>query len=297
MPAKEIQPTDTDKRANIGEVNKQSTFEDHPNKHLVLGKIDPHNDKLENISIGNDSEKVKYSYSKNERASKETDIQICNNVQVPQCDVKGRIQENLVKSNKGIPASNCDEGKQCIADIAETHAPSPIQNPKNTNEEANSNDNHQHPTQNKAHELERRESRISEKSAVAVQAYQEALERILKAAKDKKKHTEYNEDDSSEIGLDLWKRAKASVLKKMKTPTEEDTIREAQDEEKSHKVKFHKWKRAAVPPARQSGYSNRRRSITEMQNTLRRKLALRRFRRFGNLVIFCRRCVQDHCFK
>ena len=294
MPAKEIQTTDTDKRANTREMSNQSNSEDHPGKHLAHGN-EPHNGKSENSHNGNDTEILKTINSNNERATKETDFQTGNHGQVSLVDVTSRNNDNIVKSNKGIPASNSDEEKQCTAEIAETNT---IQNPKNSNkEEANSNDSHQHPTENKTHELERRESRISEKSAEAVQAYQEALERILKAAKDKKKQKDHNEDYSSDVGLDLWKRAKTSVLKKMKTHKEEDIIQEDQDEEKSHKVKFHRWKRTAVAPARQSGYSNRRRSITEMQNTLRRKLALRKFRRFGNLVIFCRRCVQDHCFK
>lgn len=150
----------------------------------------------------------------------------------------------------------------------------------------------------KKKEIERRESRISEKLAEAVHAYQEALERKIRdAAKKESKDHNSDDDDSSDRGLALWKRAKVSLMTKMAKTKQRAAVKENKEEEPRQKVRFQKWKRTANIQPKQPGYAARRRSITEMQNTMRKKLILQRFRRIARLVIFCRRCVQDHCFK
>ena len=147
-------------------------------------------------------------------------------------------------------------------------------------------------------EIERRESRISEKLAEAVHAYQEALERKIRdAARKESKDNNTDDDDSSERGLVLWKRAKVSLLNKMAKSKQRAVVKENKEEEPRQRVRFQRWKRTANIQPKQPGYAARRRSITELQNTMRKKLILQRFRRIARLVIFCRRCVQDHCFK
>ena len=289
-----------DKRENIFEMSKQPTHEIPANKYLDQEKFELQKVEPENSCQRNNGKTVENINANNVVDTKATVIQRENHGKQAEDEVTSKISDgDSVRSDEGILAINTDIQKQNKTKYTENKDESnTIQTQVKNDKKPDSNfESQQQIAETKTHELERRESRISEKSATAVQAYQEALERILKAAKDKKKDKGDNEDDSSDIGLDLWKRAKASVLKNMKTPKQADTIQEGQEEGRVHAVRFHRWKRTAVPPARQSGYSNRRRSITEMQNTLRKKLALRRFRRIGNLVIFCRRCVQDHCFK
>ena len=287
MSAKEIDITDN--RVNAGKVRKETVLKVYRDNQLSNEKNESQHREIEKSLNENDDKESCNPKIASDKA-KNIPTVTGNQEHVAKNGIIKKVK-NIVESDKKIPGSNVENKNQYTVNAVTT-------NEKNISVKSptNGDDTDEHNAENKNRELERRESRISEKSAEAVQAYQEALERILKAAKDKKKQIDHDED-SPDIGLDLWKRAKTSVLKKMKTPKEEDIIHETQDEEKIHRIKFHRWKRGAVPPARQSGYSNRRRSITEMQNTLRKKLALRRFRRFGNLVIFCRRCVQDHCFK
>ena len=159
-------------------------------------------------------------------------------------------------------------------------------------------------TPDKVNEAERRERRINFKLEEVVQAYQEALNRKLKSIA-MKKETQCNKTDageSSESGMALWRKAKASFLDKKATKftvttDNNDTLDGEATQEATQKVKFHKWTRAHASRKRSSGYAARRKSITELQNALRKKLVLLRFRRIARLVIFCRRCVQDHCFK
>ena len=150
-------------------------------------------------------------------------------------------------------------------------------------------------------ENELRDSRINFKLTEVVQAYQEALDRKLKALNNKQE-TQCNQSedsDSSDRGVFLWKKAKASFINKaakVKVKIEEPDNAH-QDEDTAHRSKLHKWRRLPASQRRSSGYAARRKSITELQNSLRRKLVLMKFRRIARLIIFCRRCVLDHCFK
>ena len=150
-------------------------------------------------------------------------------------------------------------------------------------------------------ENELRDSRINFKLTEVVQAYQEALDRKLKALNNKQE-TQCNQSedsDSSDRGVFLWKKAKASFINKaakVKVKIEEPDNAHP-DEDAAHRSKLHKWRRLPASQRRSSGYAARRKSITELQNSLRRKLVLMKFRRIARLIIFCRRCVLDHCFK
>ena len=150
-------------------------------------------------------------------------------------------------------------------------------------------------------ENELRDSRINFKLTEVVQAYQEALDRKLKALNNKQE-TQCNQSedsDSSDRGAFLWNKAKASFINKaakVKVKIEEPDNAH-QDEDATHRSKLHKWRRLPASQRRSSGYAARRKSITELQNSLRRKLVLMKFRRIARLIIFCRRCVLDHCFK
>ena len=150
-------------------------------------------------------------------------------------------------------------------------------------------------------ENELRDSRINFKLTEVVQAYQEALDRKLKALNNKQEAqcNQSEDSDSSDRGVFLWKKAKASFINKavkVKVKIEEPDNAHS-DEDTAHRSKLHKWRRLPASQRRSSGYAARRKSITELQNSLRRKLVLMKFRRIARLIIFCRRCVLDHCFK